>query len=222
MLVYYVEDDNSISDVIKKVLLSIDLDYQSFTFGHDLYKAFKKEKPDLILLDVMLPDISGLELLKKIRAIDIKIPIIMISALSSEIDKVIALDYGADDYVTKPFGILELKSRILANTRKIPKHEKITFGCVSISNYKNQAFCHSYDLNLTNKEYDILHYLIIHPNQTISKDEMIDKLWNGEFLGETRVIDVHINSLRKKLLSNNANISIETIFKKGYRVVVNN
>ena len=173
---------------------------------------------DCILLDIMLPDGSGLEVLKLIRSTHKELPIMMISALQSEMDKVIALDLGADDYMTKPFGVLEMTSRIQARLRKADHHILISLGNVTIDDQKHICVMNNKEVYLTNKEYSILKLLIKHKGNVLSKESIFQQVWETNFMGETRTLDMHIKSLRQKLMSYHANVSISTIRGIGYQI----
>src|SRR5690554_2634500 len=160
MIVYFVEDDQSISYVIGKTLEKMGLDKKAFSTGKDFIKTYKESKPDLILLDIMLPDTSGIDLLKFVREDDKDIPIIIVSALFNEMDKVLALDSGADDYITKPFGILELTSRIQAKLRKVSKKEYLEYGDLKIDLENFRVFASGDSIRFTNKEFSILSFLV--------------------------------------------------------------
>lgn len=218
MLVYFVEDDKSISYIIDKTLEKMDLKKQGFQTGTEFLNAYNENIPDLILLDIMLPDISGLELLKTIRSTNTEIPIIIISALFSEMDKVVALDAGADDYITKPFGILELTSRISAKIRKIPNATEITFGDIKVDLKTYTVYVNRLVVTLTKKEYDILVFLIKQPNTVLTKEEIFFDVWETKFMGQTRALDMHVKSLRKKLSDSESNVFIETAYGIGYKL----
>lgn len=218
MLIYFVEDDNSISYIIDKTLEKMNLEKQGFQTGASFLTAMENLTPDLILLDIMLPDISGLELLKKVRSVNKTIPIIIVSALYSEMDKVVALDAGADDYVTKPFGILELTSRISARLRNIPTRDLINYGDITVDLQKYKVFSSGIPIEFTNKEYHIFLYLIKRPNQVLTKEEIFFDVWDTNFMGQTRALDMHIKSVRSKLAHVNSDVTIDTEYGIGYKL----
>lgn len=218
MLVFFVEDDKSISYVIQKTLEKLGLKTEGFHTGESFLKRYYEEKPTLILLDIMLPDTSGLDLLKEIREDDSEIPIIIISALFNEMDKVIALDLGADDYITKPFGILELTSRISAKLRKIQQTSNLVFGDLEIDLKTYTLSVKEQPVSLTKKEYDILVFLTKKSNQVLTKEEIFFDVWETKFMGQTRALDMHVKSLRKKLADSNSSVVIETIYGIGYKL----
>ena len=180
--------------------------------------AYQREKPDLILLDLMLPDISGIDLLKWIRENNQEIPVMVVSALQSEMDKVIALDHGADDYMTKPFGVLELTSRIQSKLRKHIEDKKYVLKNVVLDDRKHQLSVSDHIIYLTNKEYDILKLLLKNRNQVVSKEQIFKEVWETDFIGETRTLDMHIKALRNKLTSHQAEVVIQTIRGVGYQI----
>ncbi|MDX9692175.1 MAG: response regulator transcription factor [Acholeplasmataceae bacterium] len=217
--IYYVEDDQSIGYIIEKTLEHAGIKGVGFQKIEDFMHAFRKLTPDMVLLDIMLPDGSGLDVLKLIRSTHKELPIMMISALQSEMDKVIALDLGADDYMTKPFGVLEMTSRIQARLRKADHHILISLGNVTIDDQKHICVMNNKEVYLTNKEYSILKLLIKHKGNVLSKESIFQQVWETNYMGETRTLDMHIKSLRQKLMSYHANVSISTIRGIGYQIL---
>lgn len=217
-LVYFVEDDHAIANIIDKTLKNAGIEGMGFSTGEAFLDAFRKNKPDLICLDIMLPDYSGLDILKLIRKMDKEIPIMMISALQSEMDKVLALDLGADDYMTKPFGILELTSRIQAKLRKIQDNKRLQIENVIIDDRKHIILVNNQEVYFTQKEYDILKMLMTYQHEVITKEQIFKAVWDTDFIGETRTLDMHIKSLRKKLNDFDAKISIKTVRSVGYHI----
>lgn len=220
MLVYFVEDDSSIAYVISKTLEKMNLESEAFATGQDFKTSFEDRKPDLILLDIMLPDTTGLELIKYIRQTNQTIPIIVISALFDEMDKVKALDLGADDYITKPFGILELTSRIQAKLRLVNKKEYLEYGDLKIDLENFRVFASGDSIRFTNKEFLILSFLVKESEKVLTKELIFKEVWQTDFMGETRALDVHIKAIRKKLESINSNVIINTIYGVGYKIGV--
>lgn len=217
-VIYFVEDDQAIQYVIEKTIDNAGFKGQGFSTAEAFIDAFKKQRPDMILLDIMLPDASGLDLLKLIRKLDQKVPVMMVSALQNEMDKVIALDLGADDYMTKPFGVLELTSRIQAKLRNIQGDHLYTLKNVMLDDKKHLFTVNQKEVYLTNKEYDILKLLIKHQNDVVSKELIFSQIWDTDFIGESRTLDMHIKSLRQKLKSNHAEVEIKTIRGVGYHI----
>lgn len=218
-MIYFVEDDHEIGYVIEKTIEHIGYKGIKFSLGKDFMEAYRNQKPNMVLLDIMLPDMSGLDLLKWIRKDDQKIPIMMISALQSEMDKVIALDLGADDYMTKPFGVLELTSRIQSKMRRFQDEHVITFKSIILDSNKHTCMIHKEPCFLTNKEFDILTLLLSKINQVVSKETIFEVVWDTDFIGESRALDMHIASLRKKLKDTNSGVEILTIRGIGYQAI---
>lgn len=217
-IVYYVEDDQSIGYIIEKTIEHAGLSGLGFRDGEALLEKYKQHKPDMILLDVMLPGMSGLDVLKHIRKHDKETPIMMISALQSEMDKVIALDLGADDYMTKPFGVLELVSRIQSKLRKNYYDQIYQLNNVSLDDKKHLCMVNDQEVYLTNKEYSILKLLLRNKNSVVSKETIFKDVWETDFIGETRTLDMHIKSLRQKLQSKEAIADIKTVRGIGYTI----
>lgn len=218
MLIYYVEDDISISYIIGKTLEKMGVRKEAFNNGESFIEAYENSKPDLILLDIMLPDTSGIELLKYVRKNNKDIPIIVISALFDEMDKVRALDLGADDYIIKPFGILELTSRIQARLRKIKKKDLIEYGDIKIDYKKHRIYSKDIEISFTNKEFDVFSFLMKNNEEVLSKEAIFHEVWDTHFMGETRALDMHIKAIRQKLTEVNSNVKIETIYGIGYKL----
>ncbi len=217
-IIYFVEDDQAIQYVIEKTIENAGFKGFGFSTGEAFIDAFKRQKPDMILLDIMLPDASGLDILKLIRKLDKKIPVMMISALQTEMDKVIALDLGADDYVTKPFGVLELTSRIQARLRNLKGEHLFELKNILIDDKKHLFTIDQKQVYLTNKEYDILKLLIKNQNDVVSKEMIFTFVWDTDFIGESRTLDMHIKSLRQKLKASHAEVGIKTIRGVGYHI----
>ena len=220
-MVYYVEDDTEIRNLIIYTLKTSGFEAKGFENGAELFSELKIKKPDLILLDVMLPGMDGVEILKKIKANpnSENIPIIMATARGSEYDKITALNLGADDYLTKPFGMLEMVARIKAVLRRVDKNEKRTIfsnGKIEIREENHLAFVNNEPITLTLKEYDLLLLFLKNIGKVFSRDRLLEAVWGEDFLGETRTIDVHIGTLRTKL--KNQGYLIETVRGVGYKM----
>ncbi len=221
MLIYCIEDDSSIRELVIYSLKNSDIEAIGFASGSDGLRALKNRKPDLLLLDVMIPDLDGLSIIKEIRADSKlkKLPVIMLTAKSSEYDKVMGLDLGADDYITKPFGMMELISRIKALIRRSTIDDEL-----DVIYHKNlildtKAHTVSVDnkpVDLTLKEYELLHLLLINIGIVLKRDVILQNIWGYDFDGETRTVDVHIRTLRSKL--NLEEDLIETVRGVGYRI----
>ena len=192
-----------------------------FECAKDFYHQLAEKVPDCILLDIMLPDEDGLEILKKIRSIPDtrKVPIMMITAKTAELDKVKGLDLGADDYITKPFGIMELISRVKALLRRSMNMEDEKFlsaGDIFLDGEKHMVYVKDEPIDLTFKEYELLKLLIQNQGIVMSRDVIMERIWGIDFEGESRTLDVHIKTLRQKL--KNAGTLIKTVRNVGYMI----
>ncbi|HPJ24056.1 MAG TPA: response regulator transcription factor [Bacillota bacterium] len=225
-LIYSVEDDINIQNVIQIALNNSNFDIKTFSNAQDLFVALNKQTPDLFLLDIMLPDVNGIEILKKIRENPkhALIPVMIISAKISEIDRVIGLDSGADDYMIKPFGVLELVSRVKALLRRTKSqeiNESFSIGDLVINQNKHICQYQGKEITLTRKQFELLFLLMQKHNEILSRDDILNSVWGYEYIGETRTLDVHVKEIRKRLRE--AGISetaIETIRGIGYRFVL--
>lgn len=218
--VYCVEDDENIRELITYALKSSGFQAQGFEEGEPFFKALKVQLPDLILLDIMLPDIEGTEILRRLRADEdtSSIPVILLTAKASEMDTVKGLDLGADDYITKPFGVLELISRIKAVLRRVKpqKASSIKYKDLSIDYDSRQVFFKEEEITLTFKEFELLYYLMENRGIVLSRDRLMDKVWGFDFEGESRTVDMHIKTLRQKLGAWGTNV--ETVRGVGYKI----
>ena len=217
-LIYSIEDDENIGYVINKALTNSGYEVKTFTSSTPFYAELEKQIPDILLLDIMLPGESGLEILSKIRK-DSKyanIYVIIVSAKDSEFDKVTGLDQGADDYIAKPFGIFELTSKINAIFRRFKDKEVLRVKDISL--YINERKCKKGDteINLTQKEFDLFKYLLERKPNVVRKEDVIKDIWGSDY-GETRTIDMHIKSLRQKIQDKDSSI-IVTLHGIGYRI----
>ena len=223
-MIFYVEDDNSIRELVIYTLKTTGFEARGFEHGRELFAALAQEVPELILLDIMLPDEDGIRILKKIRAMDglNHIPVILLTAKGTEYDKVIGLDSGADDYITKPFGMMELVSRIKAVLRRSERMERgdssaeMTIGCVTLHTKRHQVTVKGEEVFLAKKEFDLLRYLMENQGIVLTRDNMLETIWGYDFDGETRTVDVHVRTLRQKL--GEGGTLIETVRGVGYRI----
>ena len=219
-IIYSVEDDLDIARIINKTLTKQGYQVYSFQDGKSFINAFNKQKPDLVLLDLMLPDMNGNDIIKFIRN-DIEnneVEIIIISAKRMLMDKVEGLDLGADDYLEKPFDLLELMSRVNARLRRHQNKNILIYNNLKVDLQKHLVFLGDKEIVCTNKEFDILTYLLQRKGQAVSRDDLLTFLWgdnNSDY--ESRTIDVHIKSLRAKLNDNDGSI-IQTIYGIGYKI----
>lgn len=220
-MIYCVEDDGDIRELIIYTLESTGWEARGFSEGAAFLEAVKDQVPELVLMDIMLPGISGVDLLKRLRASErtVGIPVIMLTARSSEYDKVMSLDLGADDYVTKPFGMMELLSRIRAVLRRSRRMEDdqpvLTLAGIRIDQQQHTVLVDGKPAVLTLKEYQLLRELLVNRGAVLTRDYLLEKVWGYDFNGETRTVDVHIRNLRAKL--GGAGDLIETVRGVGYR-----
>lgn len=219
-IIYSVEDDVDIARIINKTLTKQGYQVFSFPDGKSFIEAFNKQKPDLVLLDLMLPDMNGNDIIKYIRN-DIEnneVEIIIISAKRMLMDKVEGLDLGADDYLEKPFDLLELMSRVNARLRRHQNKNILIYNNLKVDLQKHLVYLDNNEITCTNKEFDILTYLLQRKGQAVSRDDLLTFLWgDNNFDYESRTIDVHIKSLRAKLNDNDGSI-IQTIYGIGYKI----
>ena len=203
-LIYVVEDDKNISEIESFALKNAGHQIVECACAKEFHKQVQERIPDLVLLDIMLPDEDGLSILKKLRATPEtrRIPVILVTAKTTEIDKVKGLDSGADDYLTKPFGVMELISRVKALLRRVGGMEDEKFlrvGILFIDDEKHVAYVDDKHIELTYKEYELLRFFIENPGKVLTREELMNRVWNTDFSGESRTLDIHIRTLRQKL-----------------------
>ena len=220
-MIYCVEDDRGIRELVVYTLINSGFEAEGFESGKELFAAVKKTAPRLILLDIMLPDTDGIEILKQLRSNPEtkRIPVIMVTAKGTEFDKVIGLDNGADDYIAKPFGMMELISRIKAVLRRYEKEgDDKEYLCRNVRmNLRSRIVTvDNVPVELTLKEFEVLKLLMKNSGAVLTREMLLEKIWGYDFDGETRTVDVHIRTLRSKL-GDGGNI-IETVRGVGYRV----
>ena len=220
-MIYVLEDDGSIRELIVYALSQIGLPTRGFDRPSALYAALAEESPELLLLDGMLPEEDGVSVLTRLRASHQhkNLPIIMLTARDSEYDKVSALNAGADDYVTKPFGVMELAARVravLRRTERTQPSDVYSAGELSLSLASRLVTVSGNPVQLTAKEFDLLAYLFQNRGVVLTRDQILTQIWGYDFDGENRTVDVHIRSLRVKLAD--AGELIETIRGVGYRI----
>ena len=222
-MIFCVEDDSNIRELVVYTLETTGFKARGFEDGREFLEALALETPELVLMDIMLPGDDGLELLKKLKASPKTrdIPVIMVTAKGAEYDKVKGLDLGADDYVTKPFGMMELVSRIKAVLRRSRKDAQepqdiIAVGEIEINTTKHEVTAAGEVVNLTLKEYELLKRLMKSPNIIMTRDCLLEDIWGYDFDGETRTVDVHVRTLRQKL--GHCGEKIETVRGVGYRM----
>ena len=221
-MIYLVEDDESIRELVVYTLNSQGMEAEGFEVPSAFWKAVDKRVPDLVLLDIMLPEEDGLEILKKLRkrSDTRQLPIAMLTAKGSEYDTVKGLDSGADDYIPKPFRMMELVSRVKALLRRAGHTEEVeqdyVLGCLTVSRQKHQVKVDGEEIILTLKEFEMLLLLISNPEIVFTRAQLLDKIWGYQFDGESRTVDVHIRTLRQKL--GKAGQFIETVRGMGYKI----
>ncbi|MGI6714504.1 MAG: response regulator transcription factor [Bacilli bacterium] len=217
-LIYSVEDDQDIALIINKTLTKQGYLVKTFYDGKSFLQAFKKEKPQLILLDLMLPDMSGSEILKEVRSdyLNDEIQVIVISAKHLITDKVENLDLGADDYIEKPFDLLELMARVDAKMRRIDAKTVLQVGPLALDSRQRKVTKDGKNIELTNKEFDILAALMKHSPNVITREQLFGIIWKVEQAFESRTLDVHIKSLRDKLGDDGT--LIKTVYGVGYQI----
>ncbi len=220
-MIWCVDDDSTIREIEVYTLEQTGFKARGFADGVSMLEALKTEKPELIVLDVMMPEKDGIEVLKEIRRNPEtrKIPVIMATAKGTEMDKIGGLDTGADDYLVKPFGMMEMVSRIKAVLRrceKDAKNEGITVDEITLNDAEHIVTVSGEKVVLTLKEFEILKLFMLNPGMVFSREKLLSQVWGIDFLGETRTVDMYIKTLRKKL--GKAASQIETIIGVGYKL----
>ena len=222
-MIYCVEDDDDIRELMLYTLRTTGFEAQGFPNSELFWQAMEQVKPDLILLDIMLPGSDGLSSLEELRAkkSSESIPVIMATAKGTEFDKVKGLDLGADDYLVKPFGMMEMISRIKAVLRRTSSQEQethLTIKNLALDSKNYTVRKNGQKIELTLKEFELLSLLMLNPDRVFTRQELLDKVWGEHFIGETRTVDVHIGTLRMKL--GDASHLIKTVRGVGYRLEV--
>ena len=218
-LIYVVEDDKNIQEIETFALANVGYEVKGFDSATDFYAALNETAPDLILLDIMLPDEDGLEIVAKLRRRPEtkKLPVIMVTAKSTEIDKVKGLDVGADDYLTKPFGVMELIARVKAVLRRTMEEDKfLTLGDIFLDDEKHMVYVKDVPCSLTFKEYELLKLLLHNAGIVVTREIILERVWGIDFEGESRTLDMHIRTLRQKL--GEAGSMIRTVRNVGYMI----
>ena len=222
-MIYLVEDDNSIRELVAYTFNTAGLEAEGFDRPSLFWEALEKRKPDLVLLDIMLPEEDGIQILQKLRQRKDtkKLPVIMLTAKGSEYDKVMGLESGADDYVSKPFGMMELLARVKALLRRTedlrPAQEsRYVIGDLTVNRKRHEVFVKGEAVTLTKTEFDMLCYLLENKGMVLTRDQLLNQIWGYDFDGENRTVDVHIRTLRQKL--GDCGTYIETIRGIGYKI----
>lgn len=219
-MIYCVEDDASIRELVIYTLQATGYEAQGFADGKAFSAALAKQLPELVLLDIMLPGEDGLQILKRLRADGrtAQLPVMMLTAKGTEFDKVVGLDSGADDYMTKPFGMMELVSRVKALLRRTKRDNThvLSCGALTLNRDTHRVEAEGQEVLLTHKEFELLEYLLENSNLVLTRDKILDCIWGYSAEVETRTLDVHIRSLRQKL--GPCGELIETVRGVGYRM----
>ncbi len=226
--VYITEDDDSIRELVSVALSAYSYDVECFSNAEDCLEAVEEQVPDIFIFDIMLPGMDGVQAVKILRSNENTrdIPILLLTAKSAEIDKVFGLESGADDYMTKPFGVMELAARIKALLRRFGRMSKhcgeqiLKAGNITVNPALREVKSNGKTVELTLKEYELLLYLLKNRARVISREELLAKIWGVDFVGETRTLDMHIGTLRKKLSDDAENSRlIKTVRGVGYRFI---
>lgn len=220
-MIYLVEDDASIRELVAYALNNSGFEAEGFAAPADFWKAMEHRRPQLVLLDIMLPGEDGLQILKKLRAAPAtrRLPVIMVTAKGSEYEKVMGLELGADDYIPKPFGMMELVARVKAVLRRsgsLPQEEAVSAGPIRIFPEEHRVEVDGREVALTLKEYELLSMLLRNRGVVLTRDRLLEEIWGYSFDGENRTVDVHIRTLRQKL--GPAGDRIETVRGVGYKI----
>lgn len=220
-MIWCVEDDTGIRDIEVYALTSTGFEARGFEDGTQFWEAIQTQIPELVVLDVMLPGVDGVELLKRMKENPrlCQIPVIMATAKGTEYDKIQSLDLGADDYLVKPFGIMEMVSRVKAVLRRCqPKaaQELLKMDKLVLNTHEHTVSIDGERINLTYKEYELLRLFLTHPGMAFTREQLLEQVWQSEYLGESRTVDMHIRTLRQKLGS--CGQLIETVRNVGYRM----
>lgn len=220
--VFIVEDDDNIRDMILYALTSAGFIAEGYEDGNSFYDGLRKGSPSLVLLDIMLPGEDGISILKKLRESGKQktIPVIMLTAKGSELDRIKGLDLGADDYITKPFSVMEVISRVKAVLRRSEesreKPNELRIGDILLLNDRRSVFVRDQEIPLTYKEFELLYYMMVNEGIVLSRNRLLDQVWGFDYNGESRTVDMHIKSLRQKLGDGSA--LIKTVRHIGYKI----
>ena len=220
-MVWCVDDDSTIREIEVYTLEQTGFTARGFADGVSMLEALKDEIPELIILDIMMPELDGIEVLKKLRSEPLykDIPVIMATAKGTEMDKIGGLNMGADDYLVKPFGVMEMVARVKAVLRRSVKtveSDGITVGSITLKEKEHKVISDGEKVELTHKEFEILKLFMQNPNMVFSRDKLMSEIWGMDYIGETRTVDMHIKTLRHKLGS--AGGQIKTVIGVGYRL----
>ena len=220
-MIWCVDDDNTIRDIEVYTLESTGFKARGFADGCSFFQALETERPELIILDIMLPGEDGIEILKKLRSSSKykDIPVIMATAKGTEMDKIEGLNFGADDYLVKPFGVMEMVARVKAVLRRCKSQtdgDALKIGDIILKEKEHTVTANGEKIELTHKEFEILRVFMKNPDIVFSRDKLMNDIWGMDYVGETRTVDMHIKTLRRKL--GNAGVQIKTVIGVGYRL----
>lgn len=220
-MIFCVEDDAGIRDLMIYTLTASGFEAEGFADAPEFFAAMRTARPELVMLDIMLPGEDGISVLKKLRAdpATTDLPVIMATAKGNEYDKVIGLDLGADDYLAKPFGMMEMVSRVravLRRSRPAEPSSELRFGGIVMNTAEHTVVANGRRVTLTLKEYELLHKFMTNPGRAFTREQLLAAVWCEDFLGETRTVDVHIGTLRQKL--GECGKCIRTVRGVGYRM----
>ena len=220
-MIWCVDDDSTIREIEVYTLEQTGFQARGFADGISMLEALKTEIPELIVLDIMMPQMDGIEVLKKLRseAAYKDIPVIMATAKGTEMDKIGGLNSGADDYLVKPFGVMEMVARVKAVLRRTVKEDvssDITVGKITLKENEHKVTSNGEKVELTHKEFEMLRLFMQNPNMVFSRDKLMSEIWGMDYIGETRTVDMHIKTLRHKI--GNAGGQIKTVIGVGYRL----
>lgn len=220
-MIFCVEDDAGIRDLMIYTLTASGFEAEGFADAREFFAAMRTARPELVMLDIMLPGEDGISVLKKLRAdpATAELPVIMATAKGNEYDKVIGLDLGADDYLAKPFGMMEMVSRVravLRRSRSAEPSSELRFGGIVMNTVEHTVTADGQRITLTLKEYELLHKFMINPGRAFTREQLLAAVWCEDFMGETRTVDVHIGTLRQKL--GECGKCIRTVRGVGYRM----
>ncbi|MBE6641688.1 MAG: response regulator transcription factor [Ruminococcaceae bacterium] len=220
-MIWCVDDDSTIREIEVYALTQTGFKARGFADGISMLEALKTEIPELIILDIMMPNMDGLEVLSKLRgdAAYKDIPVIMATAKGTEMDKIGGLNLGADDYLVKPFGVLEMVARVNAVLRRSARKEvssEITVGNITLKEAEHKVIAEGKNTELTHKEFELLKLFVHNPGVVFSRDKLMSEIWGTDYMGETRTVDMHVKTLRHKL--GGAGSQIKTVIGVGYRL----
>ena len=220
-MIWCVDDDSTIREIEVYTLEQMGFEARGFSDGRTMLEALREQRPELIILDIMMPGMDGLEVLKRLRSdrLHRDIPVIMATAKGTEMDKIGGLNSGADDYLVKPFGVMEMVARVKAVLRRSGKdraEDGVTVGSITLTEAEHRVVVDGSRIELTHKEFDLLRLFMQNPNVVFSRDRLLNAIWGLDYFGETRTVDVHIKTLRHKLGS--AGSQIKTVIGVGYRL----